>query len=462
MKRFIPLLLLTGCAIGPDYKEPTIIVAEQYVEQQGGEESPQEEAWWSDFNDETLTTLIDRATAESPSLHAALARIQQARAHYRHASAELWPEVNANAQAIRQRISQNLFDSPFFGPPDQSYFQVGFDALWELDIFGKRRRAQQAAWYEFEAEQDATRYVYITLLSDIARTYIELRATQQALSIWENRVALERELFSLATARELSGLTSAIERADALATLRSAEQSLNAAQTGERQAIFRLAALVGERPESLEPAIATRAPLPMPTKQRIAAVPSELLKQRPDIRRAERLMAAQSASIGAAIGELYPSITLGADYAYQSNAIDKLLSPVSRAWSVGPGIKWAILHFGRIRANIKTAKARYQEAFHTYEQTVLDALRDVESAFAAYYSQLEALIDAQSELEAREEVAHFEEAKYKSGLTSYPDALLAKRIALETALTELEARRTLSTDFIALYKALGGGWQCSD
>lgn len=462
MKNFkwIPLLFLTGCAVGPDYQTPQVTLPSHYdaTETTGELDAGELQHWWTAFNDPLLDVLIHEALSQNFDLRIAVEKIHEVRALYQIQAAELWPKVDLNGEVIRERVSQSLFDSPFLGPPVQSLYRVGFDASWEVDIFGKRRREKEAAYYEYEAEVENARGVYITLLSEVSANYIEMRAFQQKISLSERDIYIRKELLTLSESLFRAGLSSEIDVELLRIGLEEARAALPTLQTGYRQTLNRLAVLLGKPPESLHEEFTERRPIPNNPNAIPVGLPSDLLRRRPDIRQAERTLAAATANLGSAIADLFPRFSLLGAFGFDGDHANNWIQAQSRTWTFGPTMQWPILYFGRIRSNIRAQNSVQKQALLSYEQTLLTSLEDVENALIAYYKEEERKKYFEKQVEAAKRQYALSRDLYLSGLSDFSTFLEADQTLVEAETNLVNSEEGFSTKCVALYKALGGEW----
>ena len=317
----IIFLFLTGCAVGPNYQSPPVALPESYGEPHTDEgiDEVALKRWWTTFDDPLLDVLVHEALSQNYDLKIAIEKVNEVRALYQIEAAELYPKIDMTADERRTRISQSLFDAPFMGPPYQNFYKLGFDASWEVDIFGKRRREKEAAYYEYEAEVSRARDVYITLLSELASTYIEIRGFQHRMTLSKKDIYIQKELLALAESRFDAGLDSEIEPQQVRFNLEESEAILPELETNYRRAIHRMAVLLGKSPESLHSDFDEQRAIPISTAAIPIGLPSDLLRRRPDIRQAERTLAAATANIGSAIADLFPRFSLLGNFGFESN-----------------------------------------------------------------------------------------------------------------------------------------------
>ncbi|MEM8727703.1 MAG: efflux transporter outer membrane subunit [Chlamydiota bacterium] len=462
MKGFksVIVIFLTGCSVGPDYHTPQVALPSTYYEPhpKEGKELAELKEWWTTFDDPFLNALIDEAISQNLALKIAVEKIRQVRAEYRIEAAELYPKIDLNTEQQRMRIDRNLFDSELLDSPVQNVYKIGFDASWEIDIFGKKRRAKEGAYYAYEAEINETRAVYITLLGEIAATYIEIRGLQQKIALAKRHSHMQKKLLEIATKRFVAGLDSELSPQGVAVNLEESQALLPSLETDYRQRLHHLAVLLGKTPESLDQDFEEPGMIPVSDTPIPIGLPSDLLRRRPDIRKVERLLAAATATVGEAIADLFPRFSLLGFVGLESNDSNRWLRAASRSWSIGPNIGWPVIHFGRIRATIGARTAKQKQALLKYEQTILTSIEDVENRLAAYYKQQKRLHRYEKQVEAARRGFVLTRDRYRSGLTDFSTLLQADS---ELVLTEnhlIDSRQLLSINRVALYKSLGGDW----
>ncbi len=468
-------VLVSGCTVGPDYQKPEVpmpavftgaltdtMEGETTVAVQAGDQDLS--AWWSAFNDPVLDALVERAVLQNLDLQVAQARVREARALRRITSADFLPTVDANGSYTRQRDSQSdRGGGPVGGTSGSSVerdlWQAGFDANWEIDVFGGTRRAVEAADATIEAQIARRNDVLLTLLSEVARNYVELRGSQQRLRIARQNSAAQRQTLSLIEARLNAGLASELDTARARAQVATTESAIPSFQTAVRASAHRLAVLLGSEPTALLEELSTQAPIPPVPPAVPVGLPGELLLRRPDIREAERLLAAETADIGVARSDLYPRFSLTGSFGSSSARFEDTFSSPSLFYTFGPRVSWPVFQGGRIRANIEVQTAQQQAALANFNQSILVALEDVENALVALnreQARRELLLQA---VEANRRAVDLSNQLYERGLTTFLDVLQAQRDLFTTEDALVDSERAVSANFVALYKALGGGWQ---
>ena len=457
------LALLAGCKVGPDYHPPqTSVPAKWSSDLAGGEtnQSPADPAWWKTFHDPELDSLITRAVQSNLNLRVAAARVREARALRGVASAGLWPTVNANGSYQRERLSQNGFpEFPPGIPLEGNIYQAGFDAAWELDVFGGTRRAIEAANASLGAAEQGRRDVLVSLLGEVARDYVEARGSQRRLAIVHDNVTAQQEQLRLTQDRHRAGLTGNLDVEQVSALLETTQAEAPEREQDFRQSVYALAVLLGQPPGALVDEMSADSPIPAPPPTVPAGLPSELLRRRPDIARAERQLAAATAQIGVATADLFPKFSLTGDMGLQSVGVSDWFTAGSRYWQAGPMAQWRIFDAGQIRANIRVQNARQEEALAAYESTVLSSMQDVETALTAYAKQQTRRESLAAAVDSSRRALALSEQLYRNGLTDYLPVLDAQRSLYAAEDSLAQSDRDVDLNLVALYKALGGGWE---
>ncbi len=461
-------LLLAGCTVGPDYERPQISVPGQFAE--AAQQSTGNEAdlanWWTGFGDAQLSELVDRALAQNLDVETAAARIREARARETVAGAAAQPQVNASASVTRQRISENAIPLPpggqqggTFGLPGSEFttWRPGFDASWEIDLFGKTRRSIEAARAHTAAAVWNRRAVQVSVAAEVATTYFELRTLQARIVNAQAELARQKRFEELVAARTRGGLVSGQDLEQQASEVSAAASVLAALEARAEVLVHALGVLTGDTPESLIAGLS--APKALPAAPAIpAGLPSDLLRRRPDIQAAERELAASTADIGVAVADLYPRFSLTAAPALVSTALGSLLEWGSRSFSIGAALSWPLFNGGKTRGNIAVANARQEQALIGYRKTILRALQDVEDSLSRTETdraQVAELEQGAARAARAEEIAR---ARYQGGLVTYSDVLAAqaRRLSLEGQV--IDTKGALARDSAALFKAMGGGW----
>lgn len=452
---------LASCMVGPNYRrpEPEMPANWSELDKTRISASPVEAAqWWTIFNDAELDSLIERAIKSNTDLQLAEARIQEARAARKVIVSTEYPTVDASANYSHSRRSQKTGNSSS-APAEQDLYQAGFDAGWEVDIFGGVRRAIEAANAELGASEENRRDVLVTLLAEVARNYLEVRSNQRRLAIARKNIQTQRQAVDLTRGRFEAGLSSALDVAQAEGQLAITEARVPALESSMRQAIHRLGALLGKEPGALLAELSKEAPIPVVPPEAPVGLPSELLLRRPDIRRAERELASATARIGIATADLFPRFSLTGLAGFQSANLTDLFGSGSGCWVLGPTIRWPIFNAGRIRANIEVQNARQEQALIKYQKTILNSLEEVENALVAYSKEQLSRRALAEAVNSSRKAADIAGELYTIGLVSFLNVLDGERSLYQSEDQLAQSDQRIATNLIALFKALGGGWE---
>ena len=450
-------LVITACGpVGPDYQPPQPSMPSQWAEGAATSHHADTYArWWSLFRDPLLDDLIRRAIAANLDLKIAETRIREARALYRQAVSGHAPTVDAGGAFTSSRQSERVSDAA----RTQDLFQANFDVNWELDVFGSVRRQVEAAEANIAAAVEDQRAVLVSLAAEVARNYVELRAYQQRLTIAGENSRNQEQTLELVRNRFQLGLGSELEIAQAETLLAQTRAEMPALESGTVQAMHQLALLLGQQPHTLKAELTPAGATPPPPPLVPLSLPSELLRQRPDIRSAERQLAAATATVGVATADLFPRFSLSALIGLQSPSLGDLVTRSSRFWSVGPVVNWPLFDGGRRRAVVEASEAQRQRAELIYEKTVLAALAETESALTAQNRERETCEMLKTAVDASQRAAHIAQGLYQAGLTSFLNVLQSESALYQSQDKQAQSEQRLAVSMIALYKALGGGWQ---
>ena len=463
MPRFFPLLLagaaLAGCTVGPDYQRPVVPAGSAWVEQ--GTPGAVDLAWWNRFGDAQLSALVARAIADSPDLAEAEARLAEARANRDAVAGTRLPLVTAKGSANENVLSKNgqlpVGQIPGF-QREFRLFDGGFDASWEIDLWGRHVREGQAASAREEAAVFARRDVMLTLIAEVARNYLDLRSAQASAATARATAEADADLARLTRLRFDAGEASLMDAETAEGAARASAAAVPDAEAGAAAAAYRIATLVGSTPEDVGAALRTPAPLPASPDEILVGVRSELLERRPDVRRAERELAAATADIGVATADLFPRFSLFGSIGQQARNPGDLFSGDSTRLQIGPSISWPIFSGGTIRAQIRGADARGQGAAARYEKAVLGALSDSETAINRFLNARVAAQEAGAAL-ARERAAFaLAERRVASGEDDRLTLARGRKSLLTAERRDSDAAARKAQAAVALFKSLGGGW----
>ena len=461
-------LLLAGCSVGPDYFPPEVSTPKQFNARPASQEQAalNLSTWWNTFNDPTLNWLIEETLKSNLDLQLAEARIRETRALVQFSRSDFFPRVLTQGKFSRLGASENarLDVNATDGSTQTSQgdirdlYETGFDATWEIDIFGGTRRKVEAAQAALQVEIESGRDVLVTLLAEVAQNYITLRSTQRELAITEGNVDVQRETVELQNLRFKAGLANDLTVAQAEAQLRSTAAQAPPLQTLIRQSIHRLSILIGQEPAALQERLLPLAELRQGPPIVPPGLPSELLRRRPDIRRAERVLAATTANIGVAVSDLFPKLDLTGTFGLRSVESGNLFEQGSRYWSFGPTINWDILSWNAVLDNVEVQSARQEQALIEYRKTILLALGDVENTLVAYdreQARYQMLIESGAANKRALEVAN---QLYNAGVVDFLNVLTSQQAVYRSEDELAQSARSMAGSLVALFKALGGGW----
>lgn len=454
---------LAGCTVGPDFVRPEPSVPANFS---GAAPSPETPApvvddedlarWWLVFGDPALSDLEDRAATVNLDLKLSEARIRQARAARAVAAGGLGPTLDASGAYRRSRSSAIGNGQAAAVTSDQ--YQAGFDAGWEIDLFGGQRRNLEAAGADLAAAEESRRDVLVSLMAEVARNYIQLRGFQQQIAITKRNLAAQQHSAKLTRERFEGGFVSGLDVANAEAQTATTAAQVPLLEASAQQTIYSLSILIGEVPAALNAELSPDGDIPGAPPAVPVGLPSDLLRRRPDIRQAEARIHAATARIGVAASELFPKFTLAGTLGVQATDFGSLFNGSNRYWTLGPSVLWRLFESGRIRAGVEVQKALQEQEVVVYRQTVLAALQEVENALVASAKEQlhrEALTTA---VAANRKAVYLAEKLYVEGLTDFINVLQAQQALYNTENALVQSTTTVSTNLVALYKALGGGW----
>jgi len=450
---------LAGCAsVGPDYVPPTpnAPAAWRSLERGGPAQSGHAgdiSQWWRTLNDPLLTSLVSEALRNNHDLRDAQARLRAARARRAVALAGFFPGLNASGSGSRAMSSKETSA----GLTRENY-GVGLDASWELDVFGGTRRDHEAAKADIEASEASLGAVQVSLAAEVALSYVEMRSLQQRLHIAQTNLASQSETLQLTQWRARAGLADSQDVAQALSSQEQTHAQIPALETNLTETRHSLDILLGLTPGSLRERLDTGGELPQPSEKIAVGIPADVLRQRPDVRAAERLLAAETARVGVAEAARYPSFTLSGSLGLEALTLGALGNSGAETWNLMSGITAPIFQAGRLRAQVEVQDAAREQALVAYEQTVLEALRDVENALVALTRSRQRTQALEIAAEAARSAADMARQRYSSGLIDFQPVLDAERNALSSEDSLASARADGLLALVRLYKALGGGW----
>lgn len=452
-----------GKMLGPNYGRPVVPVAADWIE--AGDQSvviQQEEMadWWRVFNDPTLDELIQAAYQQNLSLRVAGLRVLEARAQRNITAANLFPQSQgAFGQYSHSQLSRNSASSVPGAPITVNDWQTGFDLSWEIDVWGRLRRAIESADAALNAEIESYDDVLVTLIGDVAATYIELRSFDERIRLAEENINIQSESLRIAKIQLDEGEVSELDSEQAKAAVADTRSLIPALKQQRRQAVNRLAVLLGTTPYDLEPLFRDRGTLPNAPNEVIVGIPADLLRRRPDIRAAERSIAIQSAQIGIAEADLYPQFAIGGEIKLNAKDFNDLFNASSLAGTIAPGFRWNILNYGRIKNNILIQELRYQQAIVQYENAVLAANREVEDAMTEFLRSKEQVMELEQSVEATAKAVELVTIQYKEGATDFNRVAVLQANLVQAQDRLVAAQASVAIGLTRVYKGLGGGWQ---
>ena len=510
------LMAFTGCMIGPDYKAPEVKLNASFTESKAppttqassianASATPPVE-WWTTFRDSELESLIQRAAKQNLNLRQAGSRVRQARAQRGVTGSDLFPRLNGDGGYQRAHGSNNVSipigsfggsgggsksgaaagkskltlpnqitpaineaahpggpQSPFgsggFPGVNTDLYEAGFDSTWEIDVFGGSRRAVEAAIDDIQAAQEDHRDVLLSMFAEVARNYVELRGLQQQLIIAEQNLDAQRQTLGLTKSRFEAGFVTNLDVTRQATQVANTAAALPALDEQIRMHIHTLSVLLAEDPSALLDELNKPGQIPAVPPEVPIGLPSDLIRRRPDVRRAERRLAAATARIGQAEADLLPKFSLTAALGFDASRAKNIADWSSRYWSLSPGVSWPIFDAGRIRFNIEVTNEQQAQASDEYQQTVLNALKDVEDSLVLYRDQQlrhQALAQAANAAHQSVQLAN---QQYEQGISDFITVLDAERDEFGAQDSLAQSQRAISTDLISLYKALGGGWE---
>jgi len=466
MKKFIIIvalsLFLTGCAAaGPNYKNPNVSISSDFYSV--GEKHPNKAVqtdWWEELGDKQLVGYIQDAVKNNYDLKIAQSRVREARAMRSIASSRFLPSVNARASAQATDSSENsVLGSRGLDVGTTDLYETSFDASWEIDVFGGIRRATESASAGLEATSDTRRGILLSVISEVARNYAELRGAQRRLELAEKNIRIQSDTLKLVSNKFKTGLAPELDVQRATTQMRITRSLLPGLRAAIHATAYRIAVLTGREPTSLLKELIKIKPIPAPPEFVPVGLPSELLLRRPDVRHAERKLHAATAEIGVATAELYPRFFLTGIAGQKSVSFTDLFDSASRTWSIGPKIIWPVFQGGRIKANINKSEARKDAAYQSFRHVVLRALEDVERSLVEYAEEQLERRELEAAVKASTRAVELASIRYEKGLSDFLTVLVAER-TLRDVEDQLAASETSATvKVIRLYKALGGGWE---
>lgn len=464
----LAIFMLAGCAtVGPDYVKPDIKPPGTWNSQVSAaapeastvssrtkdQSQDQLAAWWKNLSDPVLVDLIDIALQNNKDLKKAESRIREARAARGVVEAKFFPSVDGSGSYTLSRTENNGATGT-----TRELFTAGLDAGWEIDLFGGIRRQKEASQANYEASQEDYRMVHVSLAAEVALNYMDVRTLQDRLAITGENLKLQSETYDLTIYRQKAGLVTQLDVDRAKTNMEETRASIPALATRLTAAKNRLSALAGQYPGFADTKVADPKGLPRASVEIVLGVPAETLRRRPDVRNAERQLAAETARIGVATAELYPKLSLMGSIGIDASSFSGLFSANNRAASIGPRLSWNIFNAGAVRSSIEIQNARQEQALLQYENTILLALEEAENAITSYVNEQKRVKSLGDALISATESTDLALAQYKSGLIDFQAVLDAQRTYLSLKDNLATSQGTVIANLVRLYKALGGGW----
>jgi multidrug efflux system outer membrane protein len=452
--------LLGGCAVGPNYHRPQVAVDPGFVNaaEPGLAAGDPEERYWTTFGDALLTQLVEDSVMHNTDLQAATANLQAARAARRLAGYDQFPTVTTTASYAKLLESQQELPGYSFSQREFDSAQAGFDGLWELDLFGRVRRNVEAARADVGASEATLRDARVSVIAEVARDYFVLRGLQDQLALTRRNADVQASTLKLTRVRLEAGRGNQLDTARAEAEYQTTLSTIPSLEATMATTIYRISVLTGRQPAALNAQLSAAAPLPdLPAFSSIGT-PERLLRRRPDVRVAERQLAASTARVGVAMGDLFPRVTLVGEVGYQAPSFSQFGQSQARFFQAGPSISWAAFDMGRVLARIGESRAQTDAALAQYQSAVLNALEDAEGSMITYGRSQVRRQSLQLAAAASDKAADLAEQRFEGGLIDFLEVLDAQRTALSAELTFSQSRTDAATALIAVYKALGAGW----
>lgn len=452
------LALLGGCMVGPDYQVPrddadSRINVRKFQEIQYRQSDLSQ--WWEIFNDPLLSLFIKEARQNNADLKNAMARVKEARAAVGVTSSDLYPNLNADGSLDWGKQSESINPQ---ATSEQTQYTVSIDTGWEIDLFGRIRRSMEAATADYQASREDYHDVMITVLAETAADYLQIRSLQAQLETSHANIRSQQGMLDLTRVRYKYGIATYLDVAQATRVLANTQADLPVIRDNLNQSITSLAVLTGQSSRTIARRLQPVQAVPLPPEEVTVGIPAERLRQRPDIRRAERNLAAQTARIGVATADLYPSFSLTGTFGFSSLKTSDFFDSSSKVYGIGPSLSWNIFDMGKIRQQIAVQDARTEQALHSYEQTVRNAVKEIEDRLRGYHEQRARMAALEHSVQASRETVEMSARLYKDGLTDFQNVLDSQRSLLEAESALDVARGNTGIQLVGLYKALAGGW----
>lgn len=452
--------LISGCAVGPDYVAPQPEVPDlwtQSIESDTEDSMASLSAWWDAFDDDTLASLIRRAHSGNLSIDLFAERVTESRLNLAIAASERLPTVNASGGVERRRGSDGVSAAPPQQTRTDTFRDLGTSASWEIDLWGRVRRSVESARAAYESSIEELRDVQVSVYAEVATSYFLLRTQQERLRLARANVVTQQRTLELVTARHEAELTPLLDVRQAELNLAVTQSSIPELEAAIANILHQISFLLGEMPAELSIELSAPQPMPDIPETFTNQVPANVVRQRPDIRAAERQLAAQTAQIGVATADLYPNFFLSGDFGY-STASGGLVNQANRSWGLGTAFSLNLFNSGRVRNSIRVEEARTRQAFISYEQTVLDALREVENSLVDYHKEVEKSVFLGVSVDAAVDAERLVTDQYRQGLTNFQNVLDTQRSLFNQQDQLADSKGSALIDLVSVYRSFGGGW----
>ncbi|MCH2135205.1 MAG: efflux transporter outer membrane subunit [Phycisphaerales bacterium] len=465
MKRGAILVLLvaslSACKVGPNYSPPQLPMPDRFAWSDPDQDAPplQPADWWTRFNDPTLNRLVQMASSENYDIRKAIAVIEQDRAALGVARSELFPDIVALASYTHERTPSGQVSTSGYqlgGTP----YDVWIGALsmtWEIDLFGRVARAIEQASGDLQAAVDDWRYSLVTVRSEVATSYINIRVLQARIDALEQSVAAQEQLLRLISDQSAHGTITKSQLLQAQIDLEQAIAAVPPVQSALATEVASLAVMLGRTPDTMK-GMLQHGGIPEPPDSVAVGIPSDLLRRRPDVRSAERSLAAATAAIGEATADLYPQISLTGHFGFGAGEFGQLFQWASRAYSIGPTVNWDFFNADRLRSIVNQNEAITRAALLTYEQTVITAIGEVEAGLVSFTLAAQQRNELEMALLRTHEIWSLAAEAWAAGVSDYQTVLTARQSVLTLEDTLAQTRGLAATSLVDLYRALGGGW----
>ncbi|MCI1001246.1 efflux transporter outer membrane subunit [Ochrobactrum sp. C6C9] len=447
---------VSGCVVGPDYQSPLINMPSNWgnKKQQKPAKPAELAEWWKRLNDPLLNAFVEEAVAGNLDVATAKARVREARATYRQSVGTLLPSLDGSASATRSRTGSSVSGTA----STSSQFQSGLDASWEIDLFGANRRSVEAAKYGMDASEEDLRNTLVTLIGDVTTNYVEARGYQARAALARRTAASQRETATLTRNKFEAGASSAVDLSNASGQAASTEANIPDLEAAYAASVHRLSVLTGRAPAALAERMNKVKAIPKPKLPMPTGIPADILLSRPDVRLAERQYAQYTAKVGQAEAARYPGLSLTGDIATSATKIGDLGKSSSISWSFGPTLTVPIFNGGQLKAAVEMAQAQRDQYFIAYRSSILTGLEEVENAIVSLAQERIKSSKLATSARHYREAASLGRSLYQSGTQSFLDLLEAQRSLYSAEDSLIASQVLITTDYIALNKALGGGW----